>query len=103
MMKTYLNISGRTEDACQLEELCDRLKQVSTREDVDHVNQMLSNFASLTIEKKGNVSWVFAHLTIEKKGNVTIRKERKCYNKKRKEILQLEKKEMLRETLHVLQ
>lgn len=56
MMKTYLNISGRTEDACQLEELCDRLKQVSTREDVDHVNQMLSNFASLTIEKKGNVS-----------------------------------------------
>jgi hypothetical protein len=55
---------------------------VSTREDVDHVNQMLSNFASLTIEKKGNVTWVFAYLTIEKKGNVMIRKERKCYDKK---------------------
>lgn len=56
MMKTYLNISGRTEDANQLEELCDQLKNVSTREDVDHVNQLLSNFASLAIEKKGNVT-----------------------------------------------
>lgn len=56
MMKTYLNISGRTEDACQLEELCDKLKQVTTREDVDHVNQLLSNFASLAIEKKDRIT-----------------------------------------------
>lgn len=56
MMKTFLNISGQTENAGQLEELCDRLKQVSTREDVDHVNQLLSNFASLAIEKNSNVT-----------------------------------------------
>ncbi|XP_052067871.1 ankyrin repeat domain-containing protein 54-like [Mytilus californianus] len=56
MMKTFLNISGQTENAGQLEELCDRLKQVSTREDVDHVNQLLSNFASLAIEKNGSVT-----------------------------------------------
>ena len=56
MMKTYLNISGRTEDASQLEELCDKLKHVSTREDVDHVNQLLTNFASLAIEKKGSAT-----------------------------------------------
>jgi ATP-dependent protease HslVU (ClpYQ) peptidase subunit len=49
-MKTYLNISGRTEDARQLEELCDRLKQVSTREDVDHVNS-LDKMTDFTLNK----------------------------------------------------
>ena len=52
MMKTYLSLSGNQEDADQLEELCSRLKISSTREEVDLVNNMLSDFASMSIEKK---------------------------------------------------
>ena len=52
MMKTYLQVSGEEDDATQLEDLCRQLQRTSTREEVDHVNNLLSDFASLSIQKK---------------------------------------------------
>lgn len=52
MMKTYLEITGDRDDACQLDDLCQQLQRTSTREQVDHVNNLLSDFASLSIQKK---------------------------------------------------
>ncbi|OWF46486.1 ankyrin repeat domain-containing protein 54-like [Mizuhopecten yessoensis] len=54
MMKTYLNLSGMSEDVTELDRLCDKLQQVSTREDVNHVNLLLSDFAGLTLQKKNS-------------------------------------------------
>ena len=53
MMKTYLNLSGMDEDAEQLDILCDRLRKVSTRQEVDNVNMLMADLASLSIEKDG--------------------------------------------------
>ena len=52
MMKTYLEITGEKNDASQLDELCEQLRRTSTREEVDHVSNLLSDFASLSIQKK---------------------------------------------------
>lgn len=52
MMKTYLEITGEKDDASQLDDLCRQLRRTSTREQVDHVNNLLSDFASLSIQKK---------------------------------------------------
>lgn len=52
MLKTFLNLSGRATDADELDQLCGQLQRVTTREEVDHVNSMLSDFASLNIENK---------------------------------------------------
>lgn len=52
MMKTYLEITGEKDDASQLDDLCSQLQRTSTREQVDHVNNLLSDLASLSIQKK---------------------------------------------------
>ena len=52
MMKTYLEIKGEKDDASQLDELCEQLRRTTTREEVDHVNSLLSDFTSLSIQKK---------------------------------------------------
>ncbi|XP_069124574.1 ankyrin repeat domain-containing protein 54-like [Argopecten irradians] len=54
MMKTYLNLSGMSEDVTELDRLCDKLNEVSTREDVNHINILLSDFAGLTLQKKNS-------------------------------------------------
>lgn len=51
MMKAYLNISGLRQEAEQLDQLCQQLQGVSTREEVDHLNTLLTDFASLDIKK----------------------------------------------------
>ncbi|XP_045214987.2 ankyrin repeat domain-containing protein 54-like isoform X1 [Mercenaria mercenaria] len=51
MMTTYLRISGQNEDADQLESLCRQLEKTTTREEVDHVNSLMAEFASLNIQK----------------------------------------------------
>ncbi|KAK7112814.1 hypothetical protein V1264_012202 [Littorina saxatilis] len=51
MMKTYLNISGMGEASEQVDQLCKRLEQSSTREEVDAVNTLLSGFTGLSIKK----------------------------------------------------
>lgn len=50
-MKAYLNISGLRQEAEQLDQLCQQLQGVSTREEVDHLNSLLTDFASLDIKK----------------------------------------------------
>lgn len=50
-MKAYLNISGLRQEAEQLDQLCQQLQGVSTREEVDHLNTLLTDFASLDIKK----------------------------------------------------
>ncbi|KAH3860805.1 ankyrin repeat domain-containing protein 54-like [Dreissena polymorpha] len=51
MMRTYLSLSGCQSEAEQLDELCSKLSNVTTREEVDQVNTLLSDFASMRIEK----------------------------------------------------
>jgi hypothetical protein len=53
-MRTYLNLSGMHQEAEQLDDLCQQLQRVSTREEVDHLNSILTDFASLNIEKSQN-------------------------------------------------
>lgn len=53
-MKAYLNISGMHQEADQLDQLCHQLQGVSTREEVDHVNTLLTDFACLNIQKSQN-------------------------------------------------
>lgn len=50
-MKAYLNISGLRQEAEQLDQLCQQLQGVSTREEVEHLNTLLTDFASLDIKK----------------------------------------------------
>lgn len=51
MMTAYLRVSGQHEDADQLDQLCQQLEKTTTREQVDHVNSLMSEFASLNIQK----------------------------------------------------
>lgn len=52
MMSTYLRVSGHIQDADQLDSLCQQLEKTTTREEVDHVNSLMAEFASLNIQKK---------------------------------------------------
>ena len=52
MMKTYLDLSGCHSDAEQLDLLCSQLAKTTTREEVDHVNSLLSDFATMSLIKK---------------------------------------------------
>ncbi|KAK3090146.1 hypothetical protein FSP39_009489 [Pinctada imbricata] len=52
MMKTYLRLSGMNDDADQLDILCDQLRKVSTRVEMDNVNTLMADLASLSLEKK---------------------------------------------------
>ncbi|XP_061191803.1 uncharacterized protein LOC133200083 [Saccostrea echinata] len=54
MMRAYLNISGLHQEAEQIDQLCHQLQGVSTREEVDHLNSLFTDFASLNIEKSQN-------------------------------------------------
>ncbi|XP_048759557.1 uncharacterized protein LOC125669151 [Ostrea edulis] len=54
MMRAYLNLSGMHQEAEQLDQLCQQLQSVSTREEVDHLNSLLTDLASLNIEKSQN-------------------------------------------------
>lgn len=51
MMKEYLQRSGREQELSELDMLCDKLEQTSTREQLDVVGGLISNFTSLSIEK----------------------------------------------------
>lgn len=52
MMKTYLQITeGCTPISEEIDDICARLSKTSTREEVDMINSMLSNFTTLTIER----------------------------------------------------
>jgi len=52
MLKTYLGLSGMSSDMEHLDRLCDQLQQVSTREEVDQINLLLSDLACLSIDHK---------------------------------------------------
>lgn len=54
MMSAYLRISGQLDDANQLDDLCLQLQKTTTREEVDHMNALLSDFASMNIQKSAN-------------------------------------------------
>lgn len=54
MMSTYLRMSGQLEDADQLDSLCRQLENTTTREEVDHVNSLMAEFASLNIQKNNS-------------------------------------------------
>lgn len=51
MMKEYLHRAGQSEEVDQLDALCEQLKNTSTRQEVDAISELLSNFTSLTLEK----------------------------------------------------
>lgn len=51
MMKTYLSMSGSGVTTEQVDELCQRLEQSSTREEVNAVNMLLADFTSMSIRK----------------------------------------------------
>ncbi|KAK2177940.1 hypothetical protein NP493_569g01083 [Ridgeia piscesae] len=51
MMKEYLQQSGREKELSELDMLCDKLEHTSTREQLDVVGGLISNFTSLSIEK----------------------------------------------------
>ena len=52
MMKEYLKVSGHGEKVTELNELCVQLRHTSTRDEVDVINELLTNFTSLSIQKK---------------------------------------------------
>ncbi|XP_050392061.1 ankyrin repeat domain-containing protein 54 [Patella vulgata] len=54
MMKTYLNLSGMKDDASQIEELCARLHITSSRDELDNINNLLSDFTSMNIRQEEN-------------------------------------------------
>ena len=51
-MKEYLKVSGHGEKVTELNELCVQLRHTSTRDEVDVINELLTNFTSLSIQKK---------------------------------------------------
>ena len=51
MMKEYFHRSGRDQEVSELDMLCDKLEHTSTREQLDAVGDLISNFTSLSIEK----------------------------------------------------
>ena len=52
MMREYLHVRGGHDvDIDSLNELCSKLAVTSTKEEVDIVNDLLTNFTSLTIQK----------------------------------------------------
>ncbi|KAL4239280.1 Ankyrin repeat domain-containing protein 54 [Mactra antiquata] len=51
MMSTYLRLSGQTVEAEEIDSLCLKLEKTTTREEVDHVNSLMANFAELNIQK----------------------------------------------------
>lgn len=52
MMKEYLSRTGCHDNLAELEVLCGRLQGVSTRQDIDNVNSLLSDFANLQLDKR---------------------------------------------------
>ena len=54
MMKTYLSMSGSGVTTEQVDELCQRLEQSNTREEVNAVNMPVS-YTHLTLPTKVNV------------------------------------------------
>ncbi|XP_064615023.1 ankyrin repeat domain-containing protein 54-like isoform X2 [Liolophura sinensis] len=56
MMKEYLSLSGMTEDALQLDSLCEQLSRSTTIEQVYELNTLLSDFTNMTLHKKSQPS-----------------------------------------------
>lgn len=52
MMKTYLSLRGSSQEALELDKLCEQLRTVTTREEVDQVSNLLSQMSCLSLNKK---------------------------------------------------
>lgn len=51
MMRTYMSRTGRLAETEELNHLCEKLQKTNTREEVDAVGCLLTDFASLNIQK----------------------------------------------------
>lgn len=54
MMSAYLRLSGQASDAEEIDSLCQKLENTTTKEEVDHVNALMANFADLNIQKNSS-------------------------------------------------